>query len=171
MTRTLAALLGTAYRRLDADRGAGAGAELVFSRHYDTDERLYSDFTAATGITGQPHRGQCDELIARMEGEGERQPGRRFPDRRHRGWRRDRDGAAAADRERRLEARIRAYLQDEGNHWFALVSQRAGILFYGQNRRGEPALTYQILANPEYEGMSCIRSSTNVYTQKNRRGR
>jgi iron(III) transport system substrate-binding protein len=63
-----------------------------------------------------------------------------------------------------LEARIPAYLQDDGNHWFAF-SQRARIIFYDREDVANPPLTYQDLASPEYEGMVCIRSSTNVYTQ------
>jgi iron(III) transport system substrate-binding protein len=60
--------------------------------------------------------------------------------------------------------RIPAYLQDDDNQWFAF-SQRARILFYDKTDVENPPQTYQDLANPEYEGMVCIRSSTNVYTQ------
>ena len=63
-----------------------------------------------------------------------------------------------------LEARIPAYLQDDDNQWFGF-SQRSRILFYDRNDVENPPQTYQALANPEYEGMVCIRSSTNVYTQ------
>ncbi|MEM6466774.1 MAG: Fe(3+) ABC transporter substrate-binding protein, partial [Pseudomonadota bacterium] len=47
---------------------------LYSSRHYDTDERLYSDFTEATGITVNRIEGNADELIARMEAEGANSP-------------------------------------------------------------------------------------------------
>jgi iron(III) transport system substrate-binding protein len=63
-----------------------------------------------------------------------------------------------------LEARIPAYLQDDENEWFAF-SQRARILFYDKNDVENPPQTYQDLASDEYEGMVCIRSSTNVYSQ------
>ena len=43
---------------------------LYSSRHYDTDERLYSDFTDATGITITRIEGNADELLARSEAEG-----------------------------------------------------------------------------------------------------
>ena len=39
---------------------------LYSSRHYDTDERLYSDVTDATGITINRIEGKADELIVRM---------------------------------------------------------------------------------------------------------
>ena len=38
---------------------------LYSSRHYDTDERLYSDFTEATGITINRIEGNADELLTR----------------------------------------------------------------------------------------------------------
>jgi iron(III) transport system substrate-binding protein len=63
-----------------------------------------------------------------------------------------------------LEARIPAYLQDADNQWFAF-SQRARILFYDKTDVANPPATYQDLAKPEYAGMICIRSSSNVYTQ------
>ena len=47
---------------------------LYSSRHYDTDERLYSDFTDATGITINRIEGKADELIARMQAEGANSP-------------------------------------------------------------------------------------------------
>ena len=43
-------------------------------RHYDTDERLYSDFTDLTGITVNRIEGDADELIARMQAEGVNSP-------------------------------------------------------------------------------------------------
>lgn len=47
---------------------------LYSSRHYDTDERLYSDFTEATGITINRIEGNADELIARIQAEGQNSP-------------------------------------------------------------------------------------------------
>src|SRR6056297_2298752 len=47
---------------------------LYSSRHYDTDERLYSDFEELTGITVNRIEGNADELLARMQAEGENSP-------------------------------------------------------------------------------------------------
>ena len=44
------------------------------SRHYDTDEALYSGFTEATGITVNRIEGTPEELIARMQAEGANSP-------------------------------------------------------------------------------------------------
>ncbi|MEL6412332.1 MAG: extracellular solute-binding protein [Pseudomonadota bacterium] len=138
---------------------------LYSSRHYDTDERLYSDFTEATGITINRIEGKADELIARMEAEGDNSPVDVFLTVDTVRITRAKDlGLLQSVDSPVLEAAIPAYLQDDDNQWFAF-SQRARILFYDKNDVKNPPATYQDLANPEYAGKVCIRSSSNVYTQ------
>ena len=138
---------------------------LYSSRHYDTDERLYSDFEDATGIKINRIEGKADELIARMQAEGDNSPAdvlltvdtSRLERAKAAGVLQSIDSTI-------LEARLPAYLQDDENQWFGF-SQRARILFYDKNDVSEPPMTYQDLADPKYKGMVCIRSSSNVYTQ------
>jgi iron(III) transport system substrate-binding protein len=138
---------------------------LYSSRHYDTDERLYSEFTEATGITVNRIEGNADELIARMDAEGANSPVDVFLTvDTVRITRAKEMGLLQPVESAVLETRIPSYLQDEDNQWFAF-SQRARILFYDKTRVGNPPQTYQDLAKPEYEGQICIRSSSNVYTQ------
>jgi iron(III) transport system substrate-binding protein len=138
---------------------------LYSSRHYDTDERLYSDFTEATGITINRIEGNADELIARMEAEGDNSPVDVFLTVDTVRMTRAKDlGLLQSIDSPVLKAAIPAYLQDDDNQWFAF-SQRARILFYDKEAVENPPMTYQDLAKPEYEGMVCIRSSSNVYTQ------
>ncbi|MGD9294885.1 MAG: extracellular solute-binding protein [Roseobacter sp.] len=147
--------------------GAYANGELNLysSRHYDTDERLYSDFTDLTGIKINRIEGNADELIARMAAEGANSPVDVFLTVDTVRITRAKDlGLLQPIDSEVLEAKIPAYLQDEDNQWFAF-SQRARILFYDKTDVTNPPHTYQDLANPEYEGKVCIRSSTNVYTQ------
>lgn len=138
---------------------------LYSSRHYDTDERLYSDFEEMTGIKINRIEGNADELIARMEAEGANSPADIFMsvDTVRLSRAKDKGLLQSVDSDV-LEARIPAYLQDDDNQWFAF-SQRARILFYDKDAVANPPLTYQDLAKPEYEGLVCIRSSSNVYTQ------
>lgn len=136
---------------------------LYSSRHYDTDERLYSDFTEATGIEINRIEGKADELIARMEAEGANSPadvlltvdaGRI--------WRADQKGLLQPVTSDVLEERIPEAYQHPENHWFGF-SNRARIIFYAKDRVDTPPATYADLSDPSYQGKICIRSSTNIY--------
>jgi len=165
MTRTLAALLGTAIAASTLTAAQAQELNLYSSRHYDTDERLYSDFTALTGITVNRIEGNADELIARMEAEGANSPADIFLTvDTVRLARATAMGLLQPVESEILETRVPAYLQDDGNHWFSF-SQRARIIFYDKTEVTNPPQTYQDLAKPEYAGQVCIRSATNVYTQ------
>ena len=138
---------------------------LYSSRHYDTDERLYSDFTDATGITVNRIEGNADELIARMQAEGRNSPAdilltvdtSRLERAKDAGVLQSVDSAV-------LESRIPDALQDTDNHWFGF-SQRARIIFYDKTDVTNPPIDYVSLADPAYAGMICHRSSSNVYSQ------
>lgn len=154
------ALMGTM-----APAAAEGELNLYSSRHYDTDERLYSDFEEATGIKINRIEGNADELIARMEAEGANSPADIFMTVDTVRLARAKDlGLLQSVESPVLEAAIPAYLQDNDNQWFGF-SQRARILFYDKTDVTNPPLTYQALADEQYKGKVCIRSSTNVYTQ------
>lgn len=68
-------VLAVALTAAIATTAAAEGELNIYSsRHYDTDEQLYSDFEKATGITINRIEGNADELIARMKAEGENSP-------------------------------------------------------------------------------------------------
>ena len=169
MTTLRSRLLGSAIAAAAAVTGAPVFAEgdlnLYSSRHYDTDERLYSDFEEMTGITINRIEGNADELIARMQAEGANSPADIFltVDTVRLSRAKDLGLLQSVDSEV-LEAAIPASLQDDDNQWFGF-SQRSRILFYDKADVENPPMTYQDLASPEYEGKVCIRSSSNVYTQ------
>ena len=145
--------------------GHSGELNLYSSRHYDTDERLYSDFTAATDIKINRIDGKADALITRMQSEGRNSPADVFLTVDTVRLTRAKDlGLLQSVNSSLLEQRIPAHLQDADNQWFAF-SQRARILFYDKQDVANPPQTYQDLAKPEYAGMVCIRSSSNVYTQ------
>ena len=145
--------------------GHSGELNLYSSRHYDTDERLYSDFTKATGIKINRIEAGADNLIARMQAEGRNSPADVFLTVDTLRLARAKDlGLLQAVNSSILEQRIPSHLQDVDNQWFAF-SQRARILFYDKKDVANPPQTYQDLAKPEYSGMVCIRSSSNVYTQ------
>jgi len=142
---------------------ADGSVNLYSSRHYDTDERLYSDFEKQTGITINRIEGNADELIERLKAEGKNSPadvlitvdaGRI--------WRAADAGLFAPVDSDILEERIPAALQHPDNLWFGF-STRARLIFYNKDRVSEPPQTYEELADPKFKGQICIRSSTNIY--------
>lgn len=165
MTRQISTLLAASIL---ASTGAMATAQelnIYSSRHYDTDEVLYSGFEDATGITINRIEGDADELMARMQAEGRNSPADIFVtvdvSRLNRAV--DAGLLQPVDSDV-LEARIPANLQDAENRWFGF-SQRSRIIFYNTDLVDTPPATYADLANPAYEGLVCIRSSTNTYNQ------
>ncbi len=138
---------------------------LYSSRHYDTDERLYSDFEEATGITINRIEGDADELIARMVAEGANSPADILltvdTSRLVRAKEQGLFQSVASDL---LEARVPSYLQDADNQWFGF-SQRARIIFYDKAEVLDPPRTYADLADPKFKGEVCSRSGTNAYSQ------
>lgn len=161
-TSTLALVASTALSSVALAEGE---VNLYSSRHYDTDERLYSDFTDATGITINRIEGNADELIARMQAEGANSPADiLLTVDTSRLERAKAAGVLQSIESDVLEARIPDSLQDDDNQWFGF-SQRARIIFYDKNDVENPPLDYVALADPQYKGMVCHRSSTNVYSQ------
>ena len=138
---------------------------LYSSRHYDTDERLYSEFTEQTGITINRIEGKADELIARMKAEGENSPADILLTVDTSRLERAKDaGILQSIDSPLLEERIAGNLQDSENQWFGF-SQRGRIIFYDTADVSDPPKTYADLADPKYKGLVCIRSSSNVYNQ------
>lgn len=133
------------------------------SRHYDTDERLYSDFTDATGIKVNLIEGKDDELIERLKAEGANSPADVFITvDAGRIWRADEAGLLAPVQSEVLDERIPAALRHPDGHWFG-VSTRARVIFYDKDKISEPPHTYADLADPKYKGLVCARSGTNIY--------
>lgn len=158
-------ILAATVSTLASNAYAEGELNLYSSRHYDTDERLYSDFTDQTGITINRIEGNADELIARMQAEGLNSPAdilltvdtSRLERAKNAGVLQSIDSAV-------LETSIPSALQDTDNQWFGF-SQRARIIFYDKTDVTNPPSDYVSLADPAYVGQVCHRSSSNVYSQ------
>jgi iron(III) transport system substrate-binding protein len=137
---------------------------LYSSRHYQTDEALYANFTKATGIKVNRIEAGEDPLIERMKQEGARSPadvlltvdaGRL--------WRAEQAGLLQPVKSAKLEAAIPAELRHPDGLWYGF-SMRARPIFYAKGRADPKALAdYEALADPKLKGKVCIRSSSNVY--------
>jgi len=137
---------------------------LYTSRHYQTDEALYDNFTKATGIKVNRIEAGEDPLIERMKLEGARSPadvlvtvdaGRL--------WRAEQAGLLQPVKTKILEERIPAALRHPDGLWYGF-SMRARPIFYAKGRV-DPALLgrYEDLADPRLKGRICVRSSSSVY--------
>jgi iron(III) transport system substrate-binding protein len=158
-TAALAALMA-----LPAAAQAEGEVNIYSSRHYDTDERLYSDFEEATGITVNRIEDKANVLIERIKAEGANSPadilltvdaGRLFVA--------DQAGIFQPLQSDVLEERIPANLRHPDGHWFGF-STRGRAIFYDK-AKVDPAdiQSYTDLADPKLKGLICTRSSSNIY--------
>ena len=139
---------------------------LYSSRHYDTDEALYTDFTKTTGITVNRVEAQPDPLIERMRSEGVNSPADVLITVDAGRIERAREaGLLQPFASEALASRIPASYRDPEGHWFGF-STRARVFLVSRERVADGAIrTYEDLADPKWKGKVLIRSSTNVYNQ------
>ena len=137
---------------------------LYSSRHYQTDEALYANFTRQTGIKVNRIEAGEDALIERIRNEGERSPadvlvtvdaGRL--------WRAEQLGFFQPVKSAVLDARIPANYREPSGQWFGF-SLRARVIAYNRAKVKAAELpSYESLAEPKWKGRVCMRSSTNIY--------
>jgi len=141
-----------------------AEINLYSGRHYDADAQLYAAFEAKTGIKINVIEGKADELVARIEAEGDASPADVFftADAGNL-WRAEEKGLFQAVDSEALKAAIPAEYRDPNNQWFGF-SRRARIIYVAKGAI-DPALvqTYADLARPELKGRLCMRSGSNIY--------
>src|SRR5512139_3218691 len=137
---------------------------LYSSRHYQTDEALYSNFTKATEIKINRIEAGEDALIERIRNEGARSPadvlvtvdaGRL--------WRAEQLGFFQPVKSAALEARIPASFREPEGKWFGF-SLRARVIAYSKAKVKPGELQgYEDLADAKWKGRVCMRSSSNIY--------
>jgi iron(III) transport system substrate-binding protein len=137
---------------------------LYSSRHYQTDEALYANFTRQTGIRINRIEAGEDALLERLRNEGARSPadvlvtvdaGRL--------WRAEQLGFFQPVKSALLDARIPASYREPGGLWYGF-SLRARLIAYNKARvKPAEVPTYESLAEAKWKGRVCMRSSTNVY--------
>jgi iron(III) transport system substrate-binding protein len=134
------------------------------SRHYQTDEALYANFTKLTGIKINRIEAGEDALIQRIRNEGAKSPadvlitvdaGRL--------WRADQLGLFQPVRSAALDSRIPASFRDPSGHWFGF-SMRARVIAYDRTKvKPGEITTYEQLADPRWKGKICSRSGNHIY--------
>lgn len=137
---------------------------LYSSRHYQTDDALYAEFTRQTGIVINRLEADGSALLERLKNEGENSPadiyitvdvGRL--------WAAESAGLFAAVESEILNRRIPAHLRHPDGLWFGFAT-RARLIVYNPELVDPAALgRYEDLADPRWQGQVCIRSSGNIY--------
>ena len=163
--KTLAALLAGATLLNAPTFAADTELNLYTARHYQTDEALYSNFTAKTGIKINRIEGKEDELLERIRNEGANSPADVFITV-------DAARLAAADaagvfapvKSELLKTAIPAHLHAE--RWFSF-STRARVIVYNPDAvKAEQVQTYEQLADPALKGQVCTRSGSHPYKDR-----
>ena len=127
---------------------------------------LLDAFTEATGIEVNLVSIKADALLERLKSEGANSPADiLLTADASRLWRAREADVLQPVRSSVLEGAIPPQYRDPEGYWFGL-SVRARVLFHARDRVDPAALSsYAALADPEWHGRICIRSSTNVYNQ------
>jgi iron(III) transport system substrate-binding protein len=139
---------------------------LYSSRHYDSDDRLYQQFTQETGIKINLIEGKDDELIERIKSEGKNTPADVFITVDvGRLWRAQQQGIMQPISSKTLENKIPQNLRSPEGYWFALTKRARVIVYNTQKVKPSDLSTYEALAEPKWKGRICVRSSANIYNQ------
>jgi iron(III) transport system substrate-binding protein len=141
---------------------------LYSSRHYQTDEQLYSNFTRQTGIKINRIEAEDNPLLERLRNEGKNSPAdvilmvdaARL-------WRAQIEGLFQPVKSKVLDARIPANLRgkDDGNgsEWYGFSTRGRVIVYNKANVNPEDVSTYESLADPKNKGKVCTRSGSHPY--------
>ena len=137
---------------------------LYSSRHYQTDESLYGDFTRQTGIRINRIEAGEDPLIERLKNEAAASPadvlvtvdaGRL--------WRAEQLGLFQPVKSNVLETRLPAHMRAPNEQWFGFSARARVIVYNKATVNPVDVQNYEDLANPKLKGKVCTRSGSHVY--------
>ncbi len=145
---------------------AGGEVNLYSARKENLIKPLLDRFTEETGITVNLVTGKADALLQRLQSEGRNTPADLLittdAGRLHRA---KEAGVTQAVESAELTKHVPSSFRDPEGHWFGL-SLRARPILYVKERVDPATLSsYEALADPEWRGRICIRSSNNIYNQ------
>ena len=135
---------------------------LYSARHYQTDEKLYENFSKQTGIKINRIEGKEEELLERIKNEGANSPADVLltVDASRLALAHEL-GLFAPVKSKVLESRIPSNLRTDD--WFSF-STRARVIVYNKSAvKAEDVQNYDDLANPKLKGQVCTRSGSHPY--------
>lgn len=157
-------IISTIFAASQAMAQDNKSLNLYSSRHYQTDEALYANFTRHTGIRINRLEASEDALIERIRNEGARSPadvlvtvdaGRL--------WRAEQLGFFQPVQSPLLEARIPENYREPNGLWFGFSLRTRLIAYHKAKVQAAELPTYESLADPQWKGRICMRSSTSIY--------
>ncbi len=162
MTATRFSLLALTLLASLGAQAADKELNLYSARHYQTDEKLYDNFTQQTGIRINRIEGKEDELMERIRNEGANSPADVFITvDAARLAQADALGLFAPVRSKLLESRIPAHLRSDT--WFAFSTRARVIIYNRASLKAEDVASYASLADPRLKGKVCSRSGAHPY--------
>jgi iron(III) transport system substrate-binding protein len=135
-------------------------------RHYDADIKLFEEFTKQSGIKINVVKSSADNLMYRMELEGQNSPadvlltvdaGRLY--------RAKAKGLLQPIESEIITKAVPSHLRDVDNQWISLT-QRARIIVYAKEKvKPSDLSTYEALTDQRWKGKILISASENTYNQ------
>ena len=138
------------------------------SRHYDSDNALYEEFTKETGIKVNVISGKGSALLERIKSEGNNSPADIFftVDAGNL-WKVQKENLFQEIKSSKVLSAVPLNLRGPNNEWTA-IAKRARVVFYNPKTVSSKEiknLTYEDLANDQWKNRVVIRSSNNMYNQ------
>ena len=138
------------------------------SRHYDSDNAIYEDFTNLTGINVNIISGKGKALMERLRLEGKNSPADLFiTSDAGNLWKIQKDGMFRKILSEKIIGTVPDNARGPNNEWVG-IAKRSRVVFYNPNKVKESEirdLTYEDLASPKWKGRLVVRSSGNIYNQ------
>lgn len=135
-------------------------------RHYKSDGNLFKKFTEETGIKVNVVNASADELIQRLETEGQESQADLLitvdAGRLYRAYSKD---LLQPIKSEILDRNIPENFREKDGHWYA-ISYRARIIAVSKDRVNQDDIKrYEDLTDPKWENKILVRSSEHVYNQ------
>ncbi|BCT67170.1 hypothetical protein NNRS527_00748 [Nitrosospira sp. NRS527] len=127
---------------------------------------MFDAFTKDTGINVKFVTDKEGPLLARLKAEGKNTPADMLiTSDAGNLWEAAQEGLLRPVESKTLQANVPAYLRDPRNQWFGLSVRARTIIYNTQKVKPSDLSTYEALAEPQWKGRLCLRTSKKVYNQ------
>lgn len=127
---------------------------------------MFDVFTKDTGINVKFVTDKEGPLLARLKAEGKNTPADMLiTSDAGNLWEAAQEGLLRPVESKTLHANVPAYLRDPQNQWFGLSVRARTIIYNTQKVKPSDLSTYEALAEPQWKGRLCLRTSKKVYNQ------